>query len=149
MAWAGRWAERPEQGQRRNTTVAKRQKLGAGGSGKGAGEEEGGAKVERLRAAQPLLSGPSSSGPVLHGEILPPKPKRSRAVAQPIAGKGITTDVQVKAAGVGVHKIAGATGLTLKIGKSGGGCYVLRYRFAGRRREIGLGSRKDVTLPRR
>ena len=102
--------------------------------------------VERPQAAQPLLSGPSSSDHVLHGEILPPKAKRSRAVAQPIAGKGLTTDVQVKAVGVGVHKIAGSTGLTLKVGKSGGGSYVLRYRFAGRRREIGLGSRRDVSL---
>ena len=147
--------------------MTKRQRSGAIGDGKEAGEEEvraqASAIIEQIKAlgpngleaikreigdsfaAQPLLSGPSS-GPVLHGDILPPTAKRSRAVAQPIAGKGITTDVQVKAAGVGIHKIGGVTGLTLKVGRSGGGSYVLRYRFAGRRREIGLGSRKDVSL---
>ena len=97
------------------------------------------------RLAHPLLSGPSSS-PVLHGEILPPKPTRSRAVGHPIAGRGLTTDVQVKAAGPGIHKIADATGLMLKVGDKGEGSYVWRYRFGGRRREIGLGSRKDVKL---
>ncbi len=96
-------------------------------------------------AAHPLLSGPSSS-PVLHGEILPPRAKRSRAVGHPIAGRGLTTDVQVKAAGPGIHKIADATGLMLKVGDKGEGSYVWRYRFGGRRREIGLGSRKDVKL---
>lgn len=97
------------------------------------------------RLAHPLLSGPSS-GPVLHGEILPPKSKRSRAVAHPVAGMGLTTYEQVKAAGPGIHKIADATGFMLKVGDNGQGSYVWRYRFAGRRREIGLGSRKDVKL---
>jgi integrase len=147
--------------------MTKRQRSRAGGSEKGAGEEDVRAQADAIidqikalgpggfeaikravanSAAHPLLSGPSSFGSVLHGDILPPAPKRSRAVALPIAGKGITTDVQVKAAGVGIHKIGGVTGLTLKVGKSGGGSYVLRYRFAGKRREIGLGSRKDVSL---
>ena len=85
---------------------------------------------------------------VLHGDILSPKPKRSRAVAvaRSSAGKGISTDLQAKSAGAGIHKIAGATGLNLKVGDNGSGSYVWRYRFAGKRREIGLGSRKDVSL---
>ena len=33
--------------------------------------------------------------------------------------EGITTDVQAKAAGAGIHKIADATGLTLKVGENG------------------------------
>ena len=97
------------------------------------------------RAAQPLLSGPSSDT-VLHGEILPPKAKRSRAVARPVSGRGITTDVQAKAARKGTHGVAGVTGLMLKVGDKGVGSYVWRYRFGGRRREIGLGSRKDIKL---
>ena len=38
---------------------------------------------------------------VLHGDIIPPKSKRSRAVAvaRSSAGKGISTDLQVKSAG--------------------------------------------------
>jgi integrase len=146
--------------------MTKRQKPSASGDGKEAGEGGVRAQADAIidqikalgpngleaikrklaeRAAHPLLSGPSS-GPVLHGEILPPKPKRSRAVAQAIAGKGLTTDVQVKAAGPGIHKIADATGLMLKVGDKGEGSFVWRYRFGGRRREIGLGSRKDVKL---
>jgi integrase len=67
-------------------------------------------------------------------------------VARLSAGKGISTDLQAKGAGASVHKIAGATGLNLKVGDNGSGSYVWRYRFAGKRREIGLGSRKDVSL---
>ena len=150
--------------------MAKRQKPSAGGDGNEAGEGEVRAQADAIieqikaldptgleaikravaeggvkNAAQPLLSSPSS-GPVLHGDILPPQPKRSRAVGHPIAGRGLTTDVQVKAAGPGIHKIADATGLMLKVGDNGQGSYVWRYRFGGRRREIGLGSRKDVKL---
>jgi integrase len=86
------------------------------------------------------------TGRVLFGEIFPPKQKRSGAVARPPAGKGVSTDLQAKNAGPGVHKIAGATGLNLKVGDNDSGSYVWRYRFAGKRREIGLGSRKDVSL---
>ena len=110
-----------------------------GGSGKEA-EEERGREVALV-------------GLVLHGDVLPPK-KRSLSLSSRSSSRAISTDVQVKAAGPGIHKIAGVTGLTLKVSESkdasrddaDGGSFVMRYRLAGRRREIGLGSRKDVRL---
>ena len=85
------------------------------------------------------------TGHVLHGEILPPKRKRLGAVARHATGKAISTERQAQSAGPGSHPVAGVAGLTLEVGKSGSGSYVWRYRF-GRRRFMGLGSRKRVTL---
>lgn len=158
--------------------MTKRKGPNASGGGKEAGEEEDSEAIRALadeymrriasfapaereafkhavgdagaRFLDGLPSSPATAlaGHVLHGEILPPKPKRSRAVAtpRPSSGKGISTDLQAKSAGPGVHKIANATGLNLKVGDNGSGSYVWRYRFAGKRREIGLGSRKDIDL---
>ena len=53
---------------------------------------------------------------------------------------------QADSAAPGIHRVAGAEGLYLKVGDNGKGSWFWRYRFAGRRREIGLGSRDRVTL---
>jgi hypothetical protein len=66
--------------------------------------------------------------------------------APPDTTKLISTALQADNAGLGVHKVSGATGLYLKIDKTGGGSYFWRYRFAGRRREFGVGPRSKVTL---
>jgi hypothetical protein len=60
--------------------------------------------------------------------------------------KTISAALQVANAPVGVHKIAGVSGLYLKIGETGAGSYFYRYRLGDRRREIGLGSRDKVSL---
>jgi integrase len=114
--------------------VTKKKTPGASG-----GENEA-SEVERF-----LLAGPTDR--VLHGEILPPKGKGSRAVAAPRqTGRAISTDIQAKDARPGIHKISKSTGFYLKVSESGSASYFWRYRFAGKRREIGLGSRKDVSL---
>jgi integrase len=91
---------------------------------------------------------------VLDGEILPPKSKaavrmRGRAVkatGEEARNVKITTQDQADKAPVGAHKVAGLDGLYLNVGGTGAGNYMWRYRFAGRRREMGLGSRDRVTL---
>jgi Arm DNA-binding domain len=114
--------------------VTKKKTPGASG-----GENEA-SEVERF-----LLAGPTDR--VLHGEILAPKGKGSRAVAAPRqTGRAISTDIQAKDARPGIHKISKSTGFYLKVSESGSASYFWRYRFAGKRREIGLGSRKDVSL---
>ena len=62
------------------------------------------------------------------------------------AGKIISNQEQAESAGPGIHRVAGVEGLYLKIALSGTGSWFWRYRFAGRRREIGLGARDRVTL---
>jgi hypothetical protein len=58
----------------------------------------------------------------------------------------ISNQDQADSAAHGVHRVNGAEGLYLKVGGNGKGSWFWRYRFAGRRREIGLGSRDRVTI---
>ena len=54
----------------------------------------------------------------------------------------ISNTEQVKGAGPGVHRVTDTKGLYLKVNESGdAGSWFYRYRLAGRRRELGLGSR--------
>lgn len=62
------------------------------------------------------------------------------------AGKVISNQEQADRAGPGIHRVAGVEGLYLKIALTGGGSWFWRYRFADRRRELGLGSRSRVKL---
>jgi integrase len=62
------------------------------------------------------------------------------------APRAISTQAQAEAIGAGVHPVKNAVGLYLKKGAPGAGSWVRRYRFGGRRRWIGLGPLKDVTL---
>ena len=70
----------------------------------------------------------------------------SKGKARISAAKIISTAFQADNAGPGVHKVSGATGLYLKVDETGAASYFWRYRFAGRRREFGLGPRSKVTL---
>ena len=83
--------------------------------------------------------------------------RRSRGGAQslaiarltrPVSKRLITTAAQVQRAGIGKHKVSGATGLYLrKTGEEpGGGAWVWRFWFGGKRREMGLGSLTDISL---
>jgi hypothetical protein len=58
----------------------------------------------------------------------------------------ISTALQAKNAGPGVHKVTGADGLYLKVGNAGAGAYYARYRLGERRPAMGLGSRDEVSL---
>jgi integrase len=58
----------------------------------------------------------------------------------------ISNQQQADKAPIGVHKITGATGLSLKIGETGKGSYFYRFRLGDRRREMGLGARDEITL---
>ena len=58
----------------------------------------------------------------------------------------ISNQTQADKAPVGVHKVAGAVGLSLKIGETGKGSWFFRFRLGDRRRELGLGSRAEITL---
>jgi integrase len=60
----------------------------------------------------------------------------------------ISTALQAKNAGPGVHRITGAKATYLKVAEppSEAASYFYRYRLAGRRREFGLGSRDEITL---
>ena len=78
---------------------------------------------------------------VLFGEILPPKGKDASR------RKDISTALQVDNAAPGMHKISNAVGLYLKVGETGAGSYVYRYRIGDRRPEMGLGSRKFLGSP--
>jgi hypothetical protein len=82
---------------------------------------------------------------VLFGEILPPKGKTPSRSTQD-AAKTISTALQANNAGPGVHKVSGAAGLYLKVDETGAASFFWRYRFAGRRREFGIGPRSKVTL---
>jgi integrase len=57
----------------------------------------------------------------------------------------ISTSLQVRNAKAGVHKVAGADGLYLKVGE-GAGSYYVRYRLGERRPAMGLGSRDEISL---
>ena len=91
------------------------------------------------------------AGAVLEGEILPPGKPGKKALARRPDSKTLTTDLQVKNAKPGVWKIGDAKGLYLRVratsdGKAGSASYFFRFRHAGGRREMGLGSRTRVTL---
>ncbi len=58
----------------------------------------------------------------------------------------ISTALQAANAKPGVHKVAGAPGLYLKVGGADAASWFWRYRLGGKRREIGLGSRDAVSL---
>ena len=58
----------------------------------------------------------------------------------------ISNQTQADRAPVGVHKVAGAVGLSLKIGEKGKGSYFFRFRLGDRRRELGLGSRAEISV---
>ena len=57
------------------------------------------------------------------------------------------TAKQVAGAGPGSHADGG--GLTLEVDEAGRRRWIFRYRFAGRRRHMGLGTPDDVTLAER
>lgn len=60
----------------------------------------------------------------------------------------IKTDLQVKAAPVGLHRVDCVTGLYFKKGVEGGS-WIYRYRAGeGKRPEMGLGSIGDISLAR-
>ena len=73
---------------------------------------------------------------------------RSRELARPVSKRLMTTAAQVQRAGIGKHKVSGATGLYLRktSDESGGGAWVWRFWFGGKRREMGLGSLTDISL---
>lgn len=58
----------------------------------------------------------------------------------------IANQMQADRAPIGVHKITGAVGLSLKVGETGKGSYFYRFRLGDRRREMGLGARHEITL---
>lgn len=58
----------------------------------------------------------------------------------------ISSSLQAKNAKAGVHKVAGASGLYLKIGDAGVGSYYVRFRLGDRRPSMGLGSRDEISL---
>lgn len=60
----------------------------------------------------------------------------------------ITTAMQIKSAKAGLHKVAGAPGLYLRKASDGAdfGAWVFRYRCAGQRRQMGLGSVGAMSL---
>jgi integrase len=60
--------------------------------------------------------------------------------------KLISTQEQAVQAGVGVRRVKQAVGLYLKKDAPGAGSWVRRYWFGGKRRWMGLGALKDVTL---
>jgi integrase len=69
-------------------------------------------------------------------------------LARPVSKRLMTTAAQVQRAGIGKHKVSGATGLYLRktSDESGGGAWVWRFWFGGKRREMGLGSLTDISL---
>ena len=69
-------------------------------------------------------------------------------LAQPVSKRPMTTAAQVQRAGIGKHKVSGATGLYLRKTRDepGGGAWVWRFWFGGKRREMGLGSLTDISL---
>lgn len=98
-----------------------------------------------LRASSPRSEkSEATASRVLFGEILPPRAKALKA--QSSAAKTISTALQANNAGPGVHKVSGAVGLYLKVDEAGAASYFWRFRFAGRRREFGIGPRSKVTL---
>jgi len=60
--------------------------------------------------------------------------------------KTISNQQQAEAAGPGVYRVKGAVGLHLKKGENGSGSWFYRFRFGGKRPEMGLGPLADVTL---
>ena len=64
------------------------------------------------------------------------------------AGRTISTNEQAQAVGPGEYSVKDMPGLTLQVNENGAGSYFWRYRLAGRRRMMGLGPRKTVTLAR-
>jgi integrase len=58
----------------------------------------------------------------------------------------ISTQTQADHAAPGVHRVKGAVGLYLKKGEGDAGFWFRRYWFDGKRREMGLGALKNVTL---
>ena len=59
--------------------------------------------------------------------------------------KKISTELQAKSAGPGEYRITGPVGLYLQVSETGAS-YFYRYWLGGRRREMGLKSRKEVTI---
>jgi integrase len=107
-------------------------------------------QIEALVAAR-VAEALASSGVVNKGQAdKPPVRMKARSVkvakAEARSVKVIATQDQADKAPVGAHKVAGLDGLYLNVGETGAGSYMWRYRFAGRRREMGLGSRDRVTL---
>ena len=60
--------------------------------------------------------------------------------------RAISNQSQVDCAGPGIYRVKGAVGLHLKRGENGSGSWFYRFRFAGKRPEMGLGAIADVTL---
>ena len=60
----------------------------------------------------------------------------------------ITTAMQIKSAKAGLHKVAGVAGLYLRKAGDGpdSGAWIFRYRFAGQRHQMGLGSVGAMSL---
>jgi hypothetical protein len=69
-------------------------------------------------------------------------------LARPVSKRLMTTAAQFQRAGIGKHKVSGATGLYLRKTRDelGGGAWVVRFWFGGKRREMGLGSLTDISL---
>jgi Arm DNA-binding domain len=94
-------------------------------------------------------------GGVMFGEVLPPErkvPAKRKASSSSMAArprreaKAISTDLQVKGAKAGVHRVTGAVGLYLQVGETGSASWFYRFRLGGKRHEMGIGSRDRVTL---
>jgi hypothetical protein len=60
--------------------------------------------------------------------------------------KPISTQAQAEAASPGVHRVKDAVGLYLMKGEGDAGNWFHRYRFNGKRREIGLGALTSTPL---
>jgi integrase len=95
--------------------------------------------VEEVRAML-LASGASLATlkAALAGLITEPKTKTVR--------KPISTQAQAENAAPGLHRVRNAVGLYLNKGDGDAGSWFHRYRFGGKRREIGLGALVGTSL---